>query len=87
MLLLRRLAVLPIRFYRRCISPWTPATCRYHPTCSSYALEAILGHGVLRGGWLALRRILRCHPFGSSGYDPVPPPPATRPDPTSNDQE
>lgn len=69
---LRRLAVLPIRFYRKVLSPLTPAMCRFTPTCSAYAQEAILSHGVLRGGWLALRRICRCHPFGGCGYDPVP---------------
>lgn len=61
-----------IRFYRRAISPFTPPACRFHPTCSRYAEEAVETHGTLRGGWLALRRILRCHPFGGRGYDPVP---------------
>ena len=75
MRLLRALAVLPIRLYRRLISPWTPASCRFNPTCSAYAEEAIQTHGLLRGGWLSLRRMLRCHPFGGCGYDPVPPTP------------
>lgn len=61
-----------IRFYRRAISPFTPPACRFHPTCSRYAEGAVEAHGALRGGWLALRRILRCHPFGGRGYDPVP---------------
>ncbi len=65
-----------IRFYRKHISPATPPSCRFLPTCSAYALEAIEVHGALRGSWLALRRLLRCHPFhrdGSFVYDPVPP--------------
>ncbi len=61
-----------IAFYRTCISPFTPPACRYTPTCSQYAQEAIRKYGAFRGGWLALKRILRCHPFGGSGYDPVP---------------
>jgi putative membrane protein insertion efficiency factor len=61
-----------IAFYRTCISPLTPPACRYTPTCSQYAQEAIKKYGAFKGGWLALKRILRCHPFGGSGYDPVP---------------
>lgn len=61
-----------IVFYRSCISPLTPPACRYTPTCSQYAEEAIRKYGPFKGGWLALKRILRCHPFGGSGYDPVP---------------
>ncbi len=64
--------ILPIRFYQVCISPMFPAACRYTPTCSQYAIEAIREHGIIRGGWLALKRISRCHPWGGSGYDPVP---------------
>lgn len=64
--------LLPIRFYRYAISPFFPSRCRYHPTCSAYAEEAIKVHGPLKGGHLALKRLLRCHPWGSSGYDPVP---------------
>ena len=78
--LLRRSVTLPIRFYQRFISPLTPATCRFRPTCSGYAVEAIETRGVLVGTWLTLRRILRCHPFSQPGHDPVPP--ARRP-PTS----
>ncbi len=61
-----------IRFYRGAISPYTPPSCRFQPTCSAYALQAIEKYGAARGGWLALRRLLRCHPFCKGGYDPVP---------------
>jgi putative membrane protein insertion efficiency factor len=67
-----RLAQLPIRFYRVFISPLKPPTCRFTPTCSAYALEAVAVHGVVRGGWLGVRRICRCHPWGGHGWDPVP---------------
>ncbi|MDG5501573.1 membrane protein insertion efficiency factor YidD [Marinobacter sp. BGYM27] len=69
---MRQLVLLPIRFYRYAISPLMASHCRYHPTCSSYALEAIQGHGILRGGYLAIKRLLRCHPWCVGGYDPVP---------------
>lgn len=61
-----------IRVYQRFISPLTPASCRFHPTCSQYSLEALQKHGLLKGGKLALKRISKCHPWGSSGHDPVP---------------
>lgn len=64
--------LLLIRFYQVAISPFTQATCRFEPTCSSYAIEAIKKHGFLIGGRLALLRIMSCHPWGRSGYDPVP---------------
>ncbi len=64
---------LPVRLYRVTFSPWVGHNCRFQPTCSVYALEALERHGALRGGWLTLRRILRCHPWGDCGYDPVPP--------------
>lgn len=67
-----RLLSLPIYFYRAAISPLLPPACRYTPTCSAYALEALRRHGPLRGSWLAIKRIMRCHPWGGSGYDPVP---------------
>lgn len=70
--LLVRLLCAPILFYQRYISPLTPPSCRFTPTCSAYALEAIRKHGPLKGLWLAVQRILRCHPFGGHGYDPVP---------------
>ncbi|MBR1916312.1 MAG: membrane protein insertion efficiency factor YidD [Bacteroidaceae bacterium] len=66
------LLIQPIRFYQKCISPLTPSSCRFTPTCSQYAVEALRKHGPLKGLWLALRRLLRCHPWGGSGYDPVP---------------
>lgn len=69
-----RLLSLPIVAYRRWISPALPARCRFHPSCSAYALEAISVHGALRGFYLAVRRVLRCQPFHPGGYDPVPPP-------------
>ncbi len=68
----RRLAVFPLRLYRRTLSPLLPRRCRFYPTCSEYALQAILRHGVVRGGWLAARRLLRCGPWHPGGYDPVP---------------
>lgn len=67
-----RIFIFLIRFYQVVISPWLAPRCRYQPTCSSYALEAVQKHGAIKGGYLALKRIGRCHPLGGSGYDPVP---------------
>jgi len=68
----RRLLIAAIRGYRYFLSPWLGNQCRFHPTCSQYALTAIERFGALRGGWLALRRLLRCHPWHPGGVDPVP---------------
>lgn len=61
-----------VKFYRMCISPMFPPSCRYVPTCSEYALIAIERYGAMKGGWLAVKRICRCHPWHEGGYDPVP---------------
>jgi len=70
--LLSRPLIFGVRLYQVGISPLLPASCRYVPSCSAYALEALERHGAWRGSWLAIRRILRCHPFHAGGYDPVP---------------
>jgi len=70
--IIRKSLIALIRFYQYGISPFTPAACRFEPTCSQYSIEAIQTHGWRKGGWLALKRIGRCHPWGASGYDPVP---------------
>lgn len=71
--LLQRTAVAPIQFYRRFLSPLKASpSCRFHPTCSAYAVEAIGVHGVVKGSYLATRRVLKCHPFHPGGFDPVP---------------
>ncbi|SRR6266487_3375267 len=68
------LIMLPITLYRRLIGPLLGPRCRFEPSCSAYALEALRRHGAVRGSWLAVRRIARCHPFNPGGYDPVPGP-------------
>lgn len=70
--IIRQILILPIRFYQRFISPLTPPSCRFTPTCSQYAVEAIEKHGPIKGLYLAIKRILRCNPWGGYGYDPVP---------------
>lgn len=74
--MLKKILIAPflslIKVYQTFISPITPATCRYQPTCSHYSKEALKKHGLVKGGWLALKRILKCHPWGGKGYDPVP---------------
>ena len=69
---MRTVLVLFVRAYQVGLSPLLPASCRYYPSCSAYAIQALERHGAWRGGWLALRRIGRCHPFRPGGYDPVP---------------
>jgi len=64
--------ILFIRGYQQLISPLFPSTCRYDPTCSHYSIEALKKHGLLKGGWLSIKRIFSCHPWGGKGYDPVP---------------
>ena len=70
--LLGWILLLPVYFYKYAISPFTPASCRHIPTCSSYAVEAVKIYGPFKGFWLATKRIVHCHPWGTSGYDPVP---------------
>lgn len=73
---LKQIAIAPfifvVKLYQNLISPLTPASCRYSPTCSQYTLAALKKHGLLKGGWLSLKRIFSCHPWGGKGYDPVP---------------
>lgn len=74
--LCKRIGALPllalVKFYQYCISPYTPPSCRFTPTCSQYAVEALRKYGPIKGSWLTLKRLSRCHPWGGSGYDPVP---------------
>lgn len=74
---LKKIAIAPflavIWLYQKLISSWTPSTCRFTPTCSQYTKEALLTHGLLKGGGLSIKRIFSCHPWGGQGYDPVPP--------------
>jgi len=72
---MKRVLILLVRLYQRQVSPLLPPSCRYHPTCSEYAVQALEKHGVWRGGLLAAGRVLRCHPFSKGGFDPVPEPP------------
>lgn len=69
---LKWILLVPILFYQKCITPFTPPSCRFIPTCSEYARQAIVKYGPLKGSYLAVKRILRCNPWGGSGYDPVP---------------
>jgi len=67
-----RIIIILVRFYQVAISPWLGANCRHQPTCSGYMIQAVKEWGALHGAWLGIRRILKCHPWGTSGYDPVP---------------
>ncbi|MEP5612833.1 MAG: membrane protein insertion efficiency factor YidD [Cyclobacteriaceae bacterium] len=69
---MRQIFILPIQLYQAIISPYFPSACRFTPTCSHYAKDAIIKHGILKGTWLGIKRIGRCHPWGGSGHDPVP---------------
>ncbi|MBB3906965.1 MULTISPECIES: membrane protein insertion efficiency factor YidD [Anoxybacillus] len=70
--MLKRLLIALIRFYQMVISPLKPPTCRFYPTCSHYGLEAVKRFGAIKGGWLTIKRIVKCHPFHPGGFDPVP---------------
>ena len=73
--MIKNLFIILIKGYRLVISPLFPPACRFHPTCSQYAIEAIETFGIVQGSWLAIKRILRCHPYHPGGYDPIPPKP------------
>jgi putative membrane protein insertion efficiency factor len=74
--MINALLIAVVQVYRRVLSPLKPPTCRFTPTCSAYAIEALSRHGTWRGSWLSVRRVCRCHPWGGHGHDPVPPPPS-----------
>jgi len=68
---MKKIFLFLIRIYQKIISPWTPKSCRFYPTCSEYSKQAIKKYGAFKGGWMGFKRIIRCHPFNPGGYDPV----------------
>ncbi|MFW6287249.1 MAG: membrane protein insertion efficiency factor YidD [bacterium] len=68
---MKKVLIIIVRFYQKAISPWTMKSCRFQPTCSEYTVQALMKHGAIKGTWMGIKRILRCHPFSSGGYDPV----------------
>jgi len=68
---MKKIFLFLIRIYQKIISPWTPKSCRFYPTCSEYSKQAIIKYGAFKGGWMGFKRIIRCHPFNPGGYDPV----------------
>jgi hypothetical protein len=68
---LKKILLFIIKIYQEIISPWTPKSCRFRPSCSEYSRQAVIKYGAFKGGWMGLKRILRCHPFNPGGYDPV----------------
>lgn len=71
--IIKKILILLVKFYQKFLSPLCPGVCRYQPTCSQYMIEAIEKHGIFKGVWLGCKRLMRCHPWSGSGYDPVPP--------------
>lgn len=85
--ILKKIFLLPIRFYQLAISPLLGQKCRYTPTCSHYMIEAVEEWGILKGGWMGIKRISSCHPLGGHGYDPVPKNPNAKSQPTTEKKE
>ncbi|ARP43872.1 Putative membrane protein insertion efficiency factor [Geobacillus thermodenitrificans] len=81
MVMVAKLLIMLIRFYQRFLSPLKPPTCRFYPTCSHYGIEAVTRFGAIKGGWLTVKRILKCHPFHPGGFDPVPEKPQKKTEP------